>query len=144
MFKFTEPHAKREASRRRRGAAAVEFAVVCPVLFLVMLGMIEVGRAVTVQNLLSHVARDAARAASLDGSTAASVQAQATERLNAMSMDGVTVTVSPDPLSSAAAGDPVTVNLQVPFDSVSWLPSDRYFQGVTLQSTVVMRRETTE
>src|SRR4051794_25542631 len=48
-------------SGRRRGATAVEFAVVAPVMFALVLGIVEVGRAFMVQHLLTDVARDSAR-----------------------------------------------------------------------------------
>lgn len=128
--------------KRVRGAAAVEFAVVSPVLFLLIFGMLDVGRAVMVQNLMTNAARDGARTAILSDATASDVAAQVEKYLAESSVPGVTVTVSPNPLSSAAIGDPVTVTAQVPFDNVSWLPSSWFFKGVTLDATVVMRRET--
>jgi Flp pilus assembly protein TadG len=127
--------------RRRRGAAVVELAVTTPVLFLMVFGMIDVGRAVMVQNLLTNAARDGARSAVLDGATAAEIETRVTDYLSASSVNGASATVSPSPLSAADLGDPVSVTVSVPFDSVSWLPSSMYFQGATLEATVVMRRE---
>jgi len=129
--------------RGRRGAAAVEFALTAPVLFLLVFGMIEVGRALMVQHLLTNAARDGARAAILDGATVSAVESQVTSYLSGSSVSGSTVTVSPDPLTSADIGDPVSVNVQVPFDSVNWLPSGFFFGGVNLEATVTMRKETT-
>jgi Flp pilus assembly protein TadG len=127
--------------RQRRGAAVVELAFTAPILFLLVFGMIDIGRAVMVQNLITNAARDGARAAVLDGATAAEIQSDVTTYLSASSVDGATATVSPSPLSSADLGDPVTVTVQVPFSSVSWLPSSMYLSGATLQASVVMRRE---
>lgn len=50
----------------RRGAVAVEFAVVAPVLLALVLGLIEMGRAFEMQNLLEVAAREGARFASMD------------------------------------------------------------------------------
>jgi hypothetical protein len=47
----------------RRGVAAVEFAVVAPVLFTLMLGVWEVGRLIQVQQVLQNAAREGARIA---------------------------------------------------------------------------------
>lgn len=127
--------------RDRRGASVVEFAFMAPLLFLLTFGMIDVGRAVMVQNLLTNAARDGARTAVLEGATVSEVVSQVESYLAASTISGVTVTVSPDPLSSADLGDPVSVTVQVPFDTVSWLPSSMYLGGITLQATVVMRRE---
>jgi hypothetical protein len=50
----------------RRGAVAVEFAVVAPILVAVVFGLVELGRAFEAQNLLEVSAREAARFASMD------------------------------------------------------------------------------
>jgi Flp pilus assembly protein TadG len=134
---------RRPRPNDRRGSAVVEFAVIAPFLILLLFGMIDVGRAIMVQNLLTNAARDGARAAILDGTTVADVQSLVQSYLAGSSVPGATVNVTPDPLTSAEIGDPVTVSVQIPFDTVSWLPSSWYFGGIDLSSTVVMRRETT-
>jgi len=131
----------RGRNHKRRGAAVVEMAFVTPVLFLLVFGMIDVGRAVMVQNLIANAARDGARAAVLDGATASEIQNQVVDYLAASGISGATAIVSPNPLTLADLGDPVSVTAQVPFNSVSWLPSSMYFEGVNLEATVVMRRE---
>ena len=136
------PSPARSRKTPRRGAAAVEFALVAPLLFMLFLGFVDVGRAIMVKNLLTSAARDGARTATLDGATVAGVQSQVSSFLLGATIPGVTVNVSPDPLDLAQIGDPVSVNVTVPFSSVSWLPSSFYFGGITLESTVVMRRET--
>jgi hypothetical protein len=52
--------------RNRRGAVAVEFAIVAPILLAVVFGLIELGRAFEMQNLLEVAAREGARFASMD------------------------------------------------------------------------------
>ena len=138
--RFTGLHRK-GLGHNRRGAAVVELAFTAPILFMLTFGMIDVGRAIMVQNLIANAARDGARSAVLAGATAEEIEAQVTDYLAASSINGATATVSPNPLSSADLGDPVSVTVQVAFSSVSWLPSSKYFQGTNLQATVVMRRE---
>lgn len=132
--------------KQRRGAAAVEFAVVAPVFFLLVFGMIEYGRMVMVQQVITNAAREATRVAVLDGSTTATVK---TAAINAMAGAKITiatsnVTVSPDPPSGAKFGDPVSVTVTVPFNQVSWLPSPMYLGGKSMTATTVMRRETVQ
>ena len=55
--------------KKRRGAAAVEFAVVAPIFLLLVFGMIEYGRMVMVQQVLTNASREGARCAVLDGAT---------------------------------------------------------------------------
>jgi Flp pilus assembly protein TadG len=50
----------------RRGAVAVEFAIVAPVLLAVVLGMIELTRMIEAQNLLEIAAREGARFATMN------------------------------------------------------------------------------
>jgi len=45
----------------RRGAAAVEFAVVAPILVTIMMGLIQSGRGYEAKNLLEGAAREGAR-----------------------------------------------------------------------------------
>jgi TadE-like protein len=54
------------AQRNRRGAVAVEFAIVAPILVAVVFGLIELGRAFETQNMLEVAAREGARFASMD------------------------------------------------------------------------------
>lgn len=127
--------------KNRRGAAAVEFAMVAPIFILLVFGMIEYGRMVMVQQILTNASREAARIGVLDGSTTAQVTTAATNYLTGASVSGATVAVTPSPPSSATYGTPVTVTITVPFSSVSWLPSPMYLGGQTLKSVSIMRRE---
>jgi Flp pilus assembly protein TadG len=53
------------AASRDRGAAAVEFAVLLPVLLLLVFGLIDFGRALNAQITLTQAAREGARLAAL-------------------------------------------------------------------------------
>jgi Flp pilus assembly protein TadG len=130
--------------RKRRATAAVEFAVVAPVFLLLVFGMIEYGRMVMVEQIITNASREGARAAVLDGATTANVQEAVNSYLASGSITGATVTVSPNPPTSAEYGDPVTVTVSVPFSQVSWLPSPMYLGATTLTQATVMRRETTQ
>ncbi len=48
----------RSCRRNRRGTAAVEFALVAPVFFLLVFGMIEYGRMVMVQQVITNASRE--------------------------------------------------------------------------------------
>lgn len=75
---------------RDRGAAAVEFALVVPLLIMLVFGIIDFGYLINRVSLVNNAARDAARVASLNG-TSAEVAATANKALNGM--PGTTVTV---------------------------------------------------
>ena len=131
----------RHTPKKRRGAAAVEFAVVSPILAIVVIGVVDVGRAVMVQQMLTNAARDACRTAVLDSASASDVISQCETYLASASVPGASATIDPNPLTAADDGDPVTVSVSVPFSSVSWLPTSVFLNGVTLEGSVVMRRE---
>src|SRR5882757_936386 len=63
----------RTCRRNRRGAAAVEFAIVAPVFFLLVFGMVEYGRMIMVQQVITNAAREGARVGVLDGSALSDV-----------------------------------------------------------------------
>ena len=132
---------------KRRGAAAVEFALVAPVFFLMVFGMIEFGRMVMVQQVITNASREGARLAVLDSPTpTAGVVANTVENyLQNAGISGGSVTIDPSEPTTAGYGDPVTVTVRVPFGSVSWLPSPMFISGNTnLKASTVMRRETVE
>ena len=134
----------RSCRRKRRGAAVVEFAVVVPVFFLLVFGMIEYGRLVMVQQVLTNACREGARVGVLDGATQTSVNTAVNNYLTSANITGATTTVTPNPPSSAAYGASVTVTVSVGFNQVSWLPSPMFLGGRTLTATSVMRRETNQ
>ena len=130
--------------RHRKGAAAVEFALVAPLLFLVLFGIVEIGRLFMVQQMLTNCSREGARRAILESSTETEVKTVVNDYLTGSSVSGATVTVSPSDLSSLGLGDPVTVKISVPFEDVSWLPSPWLLGGRTLSAQSVMRTERPE
>lgn len=97
-----------------------------------------------VQQVLTNAAREGARIAVLDGATNSKVTNRVNDYLTAGSISGATVTMNPDPPSTAGYDEPVTVNVTVPFDNVSWLPTPFFLKNKDLSASVVMRRETVE
>jgi Flp pilus assembly protein TadG len=129
----------------RGGAAVVEFALVAPIFFMMIFGMIEFGRMVMVQQVITNGSREGARLAVLDGTTGAEVLTAVDTYLENARVSGATVSVIPSEPSSAGYGDPVTVTVTIPFSQVSWLPSPMFIGGDTaLTATSVMRRETVQ
>jgi len=130
--------------RKRAGAAAVEFALVAPVFLLLVLGMIEIGRAVMVQQVLTNASREGARRAVLDGATATEVNSFVTNYLTNASVSGATVTFPQGNPEAAGYGAPVEVKVSVPFGQVTWVPAPMYLGGQTLSASTIMRRETVQ
>lgn len=131
------------------GAAAVEFALVLPILLLVVCAIIDFGRAYFTDTSLSNSAREAVRVVALRGTTATSgdaVIAAATEAIPAdevpslvIAVDGVTVTAG-STLALCTVGQPVTVTVTQPFDYITPLPGLAGFTGIDqIVGTGVMR-----
>jgi Flp pilus assembly protein TadG len=97
-----------------RGTAAVEFALVLPVLLLIVFGIIDFGRALNAQISLTGAAREGVRLAALGYSDAA---IQARVAAAAPSLSGVTTTVvaSCPPGAGSAADAQVDVSYQFSF-----------------------------
>ena len=130
--------------KQRRAAAVVEFAIVAPLFFLLVFGMIEYGRMVMVQQIITNASREGARRAVLDGATATEVQNEVDDFLEQSSIAGADVTVTPTDPSTAAYGDPITVTVAIDFVDVSWLPSPMYLGGQEMTASTSMRRETSQ
>jgi len=120
----------------------VEFAIIVPLFFMMVFGMIEFGRMVMVHQLLAGAAREGARQAIVNGATASEVEQTVRAFLTATSIDGETaaVSVTPNP-ASATTGVPVTVAAGIDFEAVSWLPAPIFLQGLTLNAASTMRHE---
>ena len=124
----------------RRGVAAVEFAIVAPLFFMLLVGIIEIGRALMVQQVLINASRVGAREAVTLSSTESAAIDAATDFAEGVGISGIDVDVSPDP-ASAAAGDAITVDVAIDFAEVSWMPAPWFMGGKTLTSSSVMRKE---
>ncbi len=135
-------HRRDKRQSARRGATLVEFAFVAPVFFLMVLGIIEFGRAMMVQSLLTGAAQQGARAGALTNAQSADVTAAVNSYLTSAGISGASTTVSPSPPSSASPGQDVTVTITIPYSQVSWLPSPAYLKQTTLTSTAIVQRET--
>ncbi len=123
----------------------MEFALIAPVFFLMILGMIEFGRAVMVQQVITNASREGARVAVLDGSSNSEVMSSVDTYLEIARISGAEITIDPTEPSSAGYGDPVTVTVAIPFSQVSWLPTPMLIGGGTeLTASTVMRRETVQ
>lgn len=90
-----------------RGAAAVEFALVLPILVLILFGVIEFGGVYNAQLMVTGAAREAAREMALHGAPEAAVDAA---HAAAIGIDGNDLDVSVS-LPACASGADVTVTV---------------------------------
>jgi Flp pilus assembly protein TadG len=132
-------------ARNRRGATLVEFAVVAPVMFAFVFGIIEFGRLMMVQQAMTNAAREACREASLATTiNSADVDTMARNMMlgvmsNASDPAKVRISMSPASMASVTSGTPMTVDVAVDFSDASWLPGSI----VNITSGRVMSAEAT-
>ena len=125
--------------RRERGAAAVELAIVLPLLLLLVGGIIDFGRLMFAEVMVTNAAREGARSLVV-GLTPA--QATTSARLSMPNFAGVVnggtpATVNPGAACSAGANATVTVSA----DNFDWLLLDALapIASPDPSSTAVMR-----
>lgn len=142
----------------RRGAAAVEFAVLVPLFLMLVMGTWEMGSALTAGTKLAAAVREGGRLASMDyeeslgsGQTAnQKVEQDIKNFLTASSIPGEHVTVTITHADGPSAGS--TFDLQDPdnylglfritasvnYEDISAFPVD-YMAGETVQASLVFR-----
>jgi Flp pilus assembly protein TadG len=118
--------------RSERGAAAVEFALVVPVLLLLLLGIIEFGRAYNTQISLTHAARETARYMVIydNGTNSATTWTAASSagRNAAPSLKGADMTFSAVP-ANCTAGTTLAVSVSYPLKTVTGIAKDMTLTG---------------
>ena len=155
----TRSRTKFSVKRRyqRKGTAAVEFAVIAPMLILMVMGAIDVGQSVNVAQVVNDASREGARQASrIDSMQAQEVEwavqdymADAfpsipTTVLNAALTVNVVNAGSGIPggdMATIDSGSPVTVQVILQYDAVRWMVGIPVFNGVSIETSTVMRRE---
>jgi Flp pilus assembly protein TadG len=137
--------------RDERGAAAVEFAIVCPVLVLLVFGMIEFGLLLYNQQVITNASREGARfgivAPDAGGQRRTAVEIQGVvdtycgSRLVTFGDGGSlpTTATTPNTPTTHAFGEDLTVTVTYPYGFL--VLQNLGFEPVTLQAQTVMKYE---
>ena len=150
-------------SSPRRGTTTVEAAVVLPVFFVFVLGIIEFGHAQLVNNMLSSACRNAARLGAVEGTTTGQVVSAVEQSLgSAINAEAVSIFVKDASVYDSGGTPPTSgaelealadlevadaeprqmflVRATVPYNDIAVVPMP-FLDGVTLQSQAFMRHE---
>jgi Flp pilus assembly protein TadG len=123
---------------QRNGIAAVEFAVVLPVMALLVLGTIEASRALSVQHTLQEASMHGCRVYMLSNKTQADAANVINQSLAAASISGHTITYDPPTKAGIDTEmEPVTVTISVPYSNVSY-GVEWFLQSSTLSAASVL------
>lgn len=133
----------RKSPDRERGAALVEFAVLAPLLILLILGIVEFGWKFGQFNDVRHGAREGGRYAAVDGDGTgnAAIHTRVCEAMDGLSAGITSLTVELTRDASASVGDPGTIRVEATVSSLSNIPLISQFLPSTLASEVEFRIE---
>lgn len=144
---------RRTEASNREGAALVETALVLPIFFMIVLGIIEFGRAMMVAQLLTNGAREGTRVAIMPGSTNTEVETAVKSFVSSsvgVAAENISVAITvtpaagnPNPGNNVALAnkrDLCSVVVQVAFSDVDYLPGE-FLAGSNLIGQSAMRHE---
>jgi Flp pilus assembly protein TadG len=131
-----------------RGASLVEFALVIPILLLVLFGLLSFAKAFNYWNDETHLAAEGARWAVVNsnpggGSLQQYIQQQAdSSELQGLAHVCISFPNNPDSGTSGQVGDPVTVTVKADY---TWMPFVSSTSGmaptITITGSATMRLE---
>lgn len=150
-------HSEIRLAGHRRGAAAVEAALILPFLVIVTLGAMDLAQYVNLSQLVTNASREGARQLSRSESESTQDVEDAVRSYLADSMPQVSpakiaeatdVTIRDEngqpirngDLTTVESGDPVSIEISFDFSAVRWLPGPSW-NGNTSQCRTVCRRE---
>lgn len=124
--------------KRRQGAAAVEFALVAPLLFFFFFAAFEFCRVAMIRHTADNAVYEGCRAGIIPGATAGDAQAEAERIMNSLGVTKVKVKVTPGKIERDTAE--VTVRMEVPLDENSFVPN-QFVAGRSIIRELTLRRE---
>ena len=151
---------KTSRSRRfasRQGIAAVECAIVAPLMVLLLLGMIDVGEYANVYQKVSDASREGARiAVQYETSNASQVSSGVMNYLrdafpnvpagtlaSAVNVSVANATGGPitGGMTTVTSGTEIRVTVTLQYDVVRWIDHLPFLDGAQIATTTIMRRE---
>jgi Flp pilus assembly protein TadG len=125
----------------RRGATTVEFAIVAPIFFLLLLASFEFSRLNVIRHTADNAAYEAARHAMVPGATASEAVTKANTILRTVGTRGARVTINPTVLGPNVKT--INVRVDVPLDQNGWVVP-RFTKGSTMTAQSTLRTERAE
>lgn len=130
---------------RERGQAAVEFALILPFLLVMLVGIIEFGRAWNEHMVITDAAREAARKGAIydESVTAADIETVAKDAMAAAGINPNTATITLNNWDGDA-NTKLTVSIDLPYTFTFFGPLVKWTTGqsnIVLKTSFSMRNE---
>lgn len=123
--------------KSEKGQSLVEFALVVPLLVMLLLGIVDFGRIFHAYLTINHAGREAARAASI-GKDDITIKSVAVNDATSIKLTSDKITISPG--GTRTSGSNVTITIIYPVDFLT--PVIGQIVGkINLKNTTVMRVE---
>ena len=143
MFRKTSQHYARRSEGRfrpRKGTAAVETAILLPLLVLITFSSLELSNMVFQKQSLSIASYEGAKIATSPGTTDSQARARVQEILTARGLTNTSISITPAITTLTPRGTMVTVAVTSD-DSAAGVISVRMFTPRTLRSDTAMVRQ---
>ena len=149
----------KDSANLSRGVAAVEAALVLPVLILVTLSAIDISQYITFSQSISNASREGARLVSRSRTSSQSEVEAALNQYLANTMPNVSskeileglvveirhgsdnILITDGNLAAINSGDPVSIRIAFDYSVIRWLNGPDYWGGNMRESTTFCRRE---
>ncbi len=118
----------------RTGAAAVEFAIVAPIFFTLVIASLEFGRLNIIRHTADQAAYEAARHAMVPGATAAEARTKAESMLKIVGARDSKITIV------GPTDDKVTVTVDVPLNKNGWI-APKFTKNKSIHATSTLKTE---
>jgi Flp pilus assembly protein TadG len=129
---------RKRRSQIRAGAAAVEFAIVAPMFFVLIIASLEFGRLNVIRHTADQAAYEAARHAMVPGATAAEAIRNAERMLQLVGTRGAQITINPTVLGPD--DNDITVTIDVPLNQNGWI-TPRFTSSTTIHAVSRLKAE---
>jgi Flp pilus assembly protein TadG len=123
---------------QRRAGVVVEFAITVPLVFLTAFGAWDFSRANNILHTIDNAAYEGCRRGIVPGATADDVRDAATSVLDAVLVQGATLTVTPAVIDESVRE--VTLRIDVPMNNNAWV-APLFLQDRTFTATYTLARE---
>ena len=131
--------------RRRNGAATVEFALVVPIIFFIVLASIQFTGLIMSQNVMTAAAREGGRVASMPSTVSTgTVVAAVQDRLSRGGVNSTLVTVNvvtQTPWVELDTGDEVSVSVSGAMSDMSLFGSVSIIPNTSMSAEITYQRE---